>query len=165
MTVVGSGLMRMARLSDLATGGSIFQKLNREGEVPMANYYRTSKLLVYYAVKELAIRTPVSSESNVCLTIQTPGICKSDIFRDDVGMLKWLTMGAATAVLARSTEVGARTLVHAVNPKLPVEAHGRFLVDCQIAPEGLEYDSEQGPLIAKKWSVEIWELVKQIESS
>ena len=36
------------------------------------------------------------------------------------------------AVFARSTETGARTLVHAVSPELPKEAHGQFLMDAKI---------------------------------
>jgi NAD(P)-dependent dehydrogenase (short-subunit alcohol dehydrogenase family) len=107
MTVVGSGLMRMVDLSDIDTEGRILEKLNKEGEIPIARYYPISKLLTYYAVKQLARQNPLSKKSNVCVTIQTPGICKSDIFRDDVGIVKWLIMGAASAMLARSTEVGA----------------------------------------------------------
>ena len=37
-----------------------------------------------------------------------------------------------TAAFARSTEVGGRTLVHAVSPDLEAEAHGKFLMDCKI---------------------------------
>lgn len=37
------------------------------------------------------------------------------------------------AIFARSTEIGGRTLVHAVEPNLNVEAHGKFLMDCKIA--------------------------------
>jgi retinol dehydrogenase-12 len=36
------------------------------------------------------------------------------------------------AVFARTTEAGARTLVHAVSSELPKEAHGQFLMDAQI---------------------------------
>jgi hypothetical protein len=37
------------------------------------------------------------------------------------------------SLLARTTEVGSRTLVHAVQPDLEPVAHGAFLMDCKIA--------------------------------
>ncbi|KAK3070409.1 hypothetical protein LTR53_010531 [Teratosphaeriaceae sp. CCFEE 6253] len=164
MTVVGSGLMRTARLADFETSGSIFEKLNHEGNIPIANYYKNSKLLVYYAVRRAAALSPVSAQSNVILTVQTPGICKSDIFRDDVGVVKQIGMSAAMTFLARTTEVGGRTLVHAVEPGLSVEAHGEFLVDCQIMSEVPELDNEQGRGLAGKWTEELTMLLDQIES-
>jgi len=36
-------------------------------------------------------------------------------------------------VVARSTETGAYTLVDGVKPELGLDAHGRFLMDCNIA--------------------------------
>ena len=34
--------------------------------------------------------------------------------------------------IARKTDVGARTLIHAVEPDLSHDAHGEFLMDSQI---------------------------------
>ena len=34
--------------------------------------------------------------------------------------------------IARKTDVGARTLIHAVEPDLSRDAHGEFLMDSQI---------------------------------
>ncbi|KAK5734563.1 hypothetical protein LTR17_008784 [Elasticomyces elasticus] len=158
MTVVGSGLMNTANLSDFKTPGSILDKFNEQGNIPVGNHYRDSKLLTFYATRHLAERSPVA-ETNVIVTVQTPGVCESDIFRDDAGLLKSVAMKASMAMLARSAEVGGRNLVHAVTPDLPVDAHGRFLVDCQIADGTPGIDNEEGLAIAKQWNKEIFELV------
>ena len=132
LTIVGSGLMHTANYADFETSGRILDKLKRQGNVPAGNYYKNSKLLVYYAARHIARLHPVSKDSDVLLTVHTPGICHSDIVRAEIGWAKSVGMRVAMGVLARTTEVGGRTLVHAVSPDLPIEAHGRFLVDCQI---------------------------------
>ena len=42
-------------------------------------------------------------------------------------------MSLVIAMLARTTEVGSRTLVHAIQPDLETGAHGAFLMGCKIA--------------------------------
>lgn len=46
-----------------------------------------------------------------------------------------IIMSVMRAALARSTEVGGRTLVHAVKPDLDPSVHGKFLMDCDIGDE------------------------------
>lgn len=75
---------------------------------------------------------PLDSKSNVVITDATPGACESDLFRDGMGWLAGMFHAIALKVLARSTEVGSRALVHSVNPALGPEAHGRFLMDCKV---------------------------------
>jgi hypothetical protein len=86
-----------------------------------------------YFVRILAKLSPLGPESNVIINNLTPGACKSDIFRDEVGWFKAMMMGLGMALIARTTEVGSRTLVHAINPDLDPRAHGAFLMDCKIA--------------------------------
>lgn len=99
--------------------------------------YPTSKLLLLYAIREIAARSPVSAKSDVVINVMTPGACKSDIFRDDVPWYSWLGQmffqHVVMASFARTTEVGGRTLVNAVEPDLGDDAHGAFLMDCKIA--------------------------------
>lgn len=132
LTLVGSDAMYMVNPADLQADGAIFQRLNTRGNLTEGNYYIYSKLLVYHATRHIAALNPVSDKSNVLVTVQTPGACKSDLFRNDTGLLKGLGMRVTVALLARTTETGARTLVHAVRPDLPAEAHGGFLMDCQV---------------------------------
>lgn len=92
-----------------------------------------SKLLLLYGVRALAQLSPLSPQSNVIIDYLTPGACKTDIFRDDVGWFQRAMMKLAISLIARSTEVGSRTLVHAVVPDIGPEAHGAFLMDCKVA--------------------------------
>ena len=94
--------------------------------------YPTSKLLIFYAVRELAARSPITPDSNVVINVMTPGLCRSDLMRDanSLGMkiFEFVFMG----LFARKTEVGGRTLVHAVSTDLPEDAHGKFVMDCKV---------------------------------
>ena len=58
----------------------------------------------------------------------------SDIFRDDLPWYQGLPQKIGIYLLARTTEVGGRTLVHAVKSDIGSETHGKFLMDCKIAP-------------------------------
>lgn len=86
-----------------------------------------------YAIREIASRSPVTSDSNVIINFMTPGACRSDIFRDDLPWIKNLAKELMLTIFARTTEVGGRTLVDAVRPDLGVDAHGAFLMDCKVA--------------------------------
>lgn len=60
----------------------------------------------------------------------TPGACKSDFHREDQGFdkfKKWLL----SALLARSTEAGSRTLVAGI--AAGEESHGEYMADCLVA--------------------------------
>jgi NAD(P)-dependent dehydrogenase (short-subunit alcohol dehydrogenase family) len=137
MTLVGSDLMYTVAPADLLPNNdiaSILSHLNTPSVLPEGNYYAYSKWLVYQASRRIALEHPVREAeggSNVIVSVQTPGACKSTLFREeDVGVLKRAVSWAVFAVFARSTEAGARTLVQAVGPGLGIEAHGGFLMDC-----------------------------------
>ena len=94
--------------------------------------YKVSKVLLMYAVRSIAAKVPVSAKSNVVINYNTPGACKSDIFRDDLGWFERMMMSFATATIARTTEVGSRILVHAVQPDVGEHTHGEFVMDCKV---------------------------------
>lgn len=132
MTLVGSDMMYSINPANLQNpDGAIFPRINR-GALREGDYYAYSKLLVFYATRRVAALNPVSEKSNVIISVQTPGACKSDIFRDEVNGFAKMMMSIGIALLARPTETGAQTLVHAVNPELSADAHGKFLMDCQV---------------------------------
>jgi hypothetical protein len=58
-----------------------------------------------------------------------PGLCKTDIFRHNVGLAKFI-MDALVTWLAWTSEEGSRTLVHGViaGP----ESHGIMLDECKV---------------------------------
>ena len=96
--------------------------------------YKVSKLLLLYATRSIAETCPVPERSNVVINYLTPGACKSDTFRDDIGWLQAFVQNIAIAMIARTTEVGSRPLVHVVMPDVGAQTHGTFLMDCKIAP-------------------------------
>lgn len=133
LTVVGSDLMYIADLKELETKGSILEKHSNPAQPDMGQRYGLSKVLAFYSLRELAARSPLSPDSDLILSILTPGACHSEIFRDEVSTASKLTMAASLAIFARTTEVGGRALVHGIDTELPAEVHGRFLMDCKVA--------------------------------
>lgn len=91
--------------------------------------YGTTKLLGQLFLTELAKRVDPSS---VVVDWANPGLCRSDFGRDMSGPMM-VMMSIQTALLARTGEVGARTLVHAVTT-LGREAHGQYVEDAKIQP-------------------------------
>jgi len=93
----------------------------------------TSKRILLYAIREIAARSPVNADSNVIINFMTPGACRSDLFRDNISWFVRMFQEIMMTIFARTTEVGGRTLVHAVSPDLGVDVHGKFLMDGKIA--------------------------------
>jgi NAD(P)-dependent dehydrogenase (short-subunit alcohol dehydrogenase family) len=129
LTIVGSETQHIADPRALETSGRILDKLNTKGEIQLGTYYPLSKLLVYYVHRSVTSQRPVSKDSNVIATVMTPGACTSDLFRGDDNTFG---MRVAMKAIARTTEVGGRALVLAVNPDLGIEYHGKFLMDGKI---------------------------------
>ncbi|QIW99439.1 hypothetical protein AMS68_004957 [Peltaster fructicola] len=152
LAVVGSDIMYLADRKQLDVSGSILEALkDKSTAAQIGDRYALSKLLVFYSANDLAQRHPVSAKSGVILSVLTPGACHSDIFRD--GKSFALQLGWAT--LARTTEVGARTLVFGVDPNLPVETHGRFLMDNRINYSRQILDNKLDERLSRKWIAEL----------
>lgn len=83
-------------------------------------------------VRELAIRlaSPDSTEPPVIVNCMTPGACKSDFNREGAGLAK-IMFDVVCAIIARSTEVGSRTLVAAL--EAGIESHGGYMADSKVA--------------------------------
>jgi hypothetical protein len=45
-----------------------------------------------------------------------------------------LIMNIMISMIARTTEQGSRTIVHAASPDIGTDAHGAFLMDCKVFP-------------------------------
>jgi NAD(P)-dependent dehydrogenase (short-subunit alcohol dehydrogenase family) len=91
--------------------------------------YPLSKLLVIFAVRELANLLPVS-ESGVVLNSVNPGICKTDLSRNAPAEFR-KQLAEMHEKFGRTAEDGSRTLLHgAVAGK---DSHGIYLSDCEIA--------------------------------
>ena len=91
--------------------------------------YMNTKLLLMLACRSLAEKNPVSSSSPVVINYCNPGMCISEIDRDDRGRLAAFAVSTTTSIFARSTEVGSRTYVNAVVLS-GKESHGKFVTNC-----------------------------------
>ncbi|KAF2133655.1 hypothetical protein P153DRAFT_363802 [Dothidotthia symphoricarpi CBS 119687] len=116
--------------------------------------YPVSKLVQLLLVRAIAEHHP-ASEFPVTINIVNPGLCHSELAREANGWSFYLFK----LIVARSTEVGSRTLVHA--GASGVETHGKYLSDCAI--------EEPSPLVTDKEGKESQdriaaEVIKMIES-
>jgi len=106
--------------------------------------------------------SPVSAASNVIIDYMSPGACKTDIFRDDVGRLQKLVMSIVFGILARTSEVGSRALVDSIRPAIGREAHGAFLWDCKPA-ESPDVTGGDGPRLQKQFTKELFGVLEGID--
>ena len=66
------------------------------------------------------------AKPQVIMNLVNPGLCHSALTRESPWALEILKF-----FLARSTEVGSRTLVHA-GTEAGAESHGKYLSSCEI---------------------------------
>ena len=90
--------------------------------------YPVSKLLQLYTVREFARRLSESG-SEVVMNIVNPGLCKTDLSRN-AGPLLQILFAAIKALIARTAEMGSRTLLQATFTS--PESYGKYLSACQI---------------------------------
>jgi retinol dehydrogenase-12 len=94
--------------------------------------YAVSKLLQVFGVRELASCVAHDSKSaspTVIINCMTPGACKSDFDRESTGIGRIIS-DLMSAIIARTTEAGSRTLVAGV--AAGEESHGSYMADCQV---------------------------------
>ncbi|KAJ9605941.1 hypothetical protein H2200_009790 [Cladophialophora chaetospira] len=108
-----------------APSGQILRLLADASQANMNERYPVSKLLGVFCVRAFAMRFP-SHSYPVTVNCVNPGLCHSELARH-LGF----AMVIIKAILARSSEVGSRTLVHAASSG--PETHGQYLSDCKIA--------------------------------
>lgn len=106
-----------------ATAPNIFAKLNDERTARMSDRYYVSKLMVAMACRELAARRP--QDYPVVINYLNPGLCHSGLLREEPPVVY-----AIKAPLARTAEVGSRTLIHAA--AAGPSSHGQYLNNCTI---------------------------------
>jgi len=162
LALVGSDLNYIAIPSELVTDGSIIDKLNDKKQANMLGRYMLSKLLVLYTVREISRRSPLSPTSNVIVNVLSPGYCASNLRRDDTNAFVKVGTAVVDSVVQRTQEVGSRMLVHGVAPKLPAEAHGKFLWNHEIAADGWNTTSAQGKQLAPKWNKELFQKLEEL---
>jgi NAD(P)-dependent dehydrogenase (short-subunit alcohol dehydrogenase family) len=126
--IPNSALHYMAPTAELQPDKrSIIDRLNDPKTANMAGRYPLSKLLVLYAVRELAERSSPSGKAACIINTPNPSFCKSNLAQESQG-----TMGfrVAEKLLARSTEEGSRVLVHGLLAGR--ETNGQYLSNCRV---------------------------------
>lgn len=117
----------------------------------MGDRYFISKLLEVLGVREMAARTGTSYP--VTINTVNPGFCRSELGRE-AGWNLYLW----GLLLARSTEVGSRTIVAAA--EAGTGSHGKYMSESVVTEEGGFVRSEEGARAQKK----VWgELVAKLE--
>ena len=132
---------------------NIFNALSDESKARMNERYPTSKLLEVLVVRQIA---PKLEGSGVILNMLNPGLCHSELARD-----AGLFLAIMKFFLARTTEVGSRTLVAAA--VAGSESHGKYMSDATINDDALSdfVKSADGKEASKK----VWEELSAILES
>ncbi|KAK9386710.1 hypothetical protein V1515DRAFT_627382 [Lipomyces mesembrius] len=114
--------------------------------------FKTVEVLV---VREIA---PKVADSGVILNMLNPGLCHSELARDG-GWLLWFMK----LVLARTTEVGGRTLVAAAT--VGDESQGAYMTDGEVnnGALGAFVTSEDGEKAQKKVWTELKEILEKVQ--
>lgn len=119
--------------------------------------YPNSKLLEVLIFRHVYPILKQNGYKDVIMNILNPGLCHSDIGRDEGPLLK-VFMFFAMAVFARSTEVGGRTLASAIMPDKGMDGH--YLNDGVVSEESVSgyVKSEDGCAMGER----VWKEVRYI---
>lgn len=133
----------------------VFDALGIESKAGMGERYPTSKLLEVLVVRQMA---PKLDGSGVILNILNPGLCHSGLGREAGVFLAVMKL-----VLARTTEVGSRTLVAAA--VAGSDSHGKYMTDAKINDDALSdfVKSADGETASKKVWEELSEILESIQ--
>ncbi|MCJ1243828.1 hypothetical protein MMC30_001025 [Trapelia coarctata] len=164
LTIVSSEVHNFTPFTE-RNSPSIFDKLNDKATADMVDRYKkaarftfvslltgifsrynVSKLLEVLYCRELAAKMTESKKPTVTLNFVNPGLCHSELARNSPFSLTVLKF-----FLARSTEVGSRTLV--ASACAGHESHGHYMDDSVIGQPSPFVRSEEGAKAQKKvWS-------------
>lgn len=136
--------------------GSILDVLNDEKLTNMGERYPVSKLLVVLCAREMAAKikdsNKGSNQHDVILNYVNPGLCHSQLGREGSMVLEIMKF-----LLARTTEVGSRTLVDA-SLQHGSESHGHYVSDCKLTHPAKLVEGPEGPELQRR----IWEEVSGV---
>jgi len=112
----------------------ILNEMNDPEKADMGSRYYASKLMNIFFTRAYANRLMASSPISICAV--NPGFCKTGLFQPALTPFELITNKTLDASIARTPEMGSRTLIHAALNGLPKEEiHGKFLSSCRIVEE------------------------------
>ncbi|KAL6690616.1 hypothetical protein J3F84DRAFT_389071 [Trichoderma pleuroticola] len=152
--IPNSALHYMAPLAEL-NDANLLDWLNDVKRADMGGRYPLSKLLVLYAVREIAKR----AKGKFIINTPNPSYCKSDLTKesDSAGMR------IAEKIMARSTEEGSRTLVHAI--LTDESSHGQYLTNCKVQVPAKHVTNQWGQQVQKRFFDELISKLETISPS
>jgi retinol dehydrogenase 12 len=105
----------------------VLEQMSKEENVKWDKRYSESKLLQVLVLR--AITPKLNKEKGVVINMLNPGLCQSKLNRDGSMVLEVMKF-----FLARSTEVGSRTLLASAGAGW--ESHGTYMSDAVVRKEG-----------------------------
>lgn len=123
----------------------------------MGDRYFVSKLLEVLVCRRIARNNPVA-QLKVTVNFLNPGFCWSGLAHEFMNPAVKLLM----ILLARSTEIGSRTLVHA-SVTAGDETHGKYLSDCKITSCSSLVEGKEGWTLEERVWQELAEKLEQIQ--
>ena len=105
-------------------------------------------------VRELSSRLP--TPTMVAVSAVNPGFCHSRLTRniEKIPLLKYV-LAFYKGILARTTEMGSRTLVHPAIEPGERDRHGHYLSSCKVTEECDYALSSEGKEVSKRLWVRI----------
>lgn len=155
LVIVSSDVHFLTSLPERKTSGNILHELSDKGKARMSDRYFVSKLLEVFACREICA-TNAPQGYPVIINFVNPGLCYSGLTRE-VSIVATLMK----FLLARTTEVGSRTLVHAA--AAGDQTHGKYLSECQVKEVAPFVLSSEGAETQKRVWKELSEQLQEIQ--
>ncbi|KAL0486635.1 retinol dehydrogenase [Acrasis kona] len=140
---------------------NIFERLNDQTHFKPNDRYQISKLLDVLLTRALAENMKAPEDKSISVTSVNPGLCHSELGRE-AGWGLWLMKKA----LARTTEMGARTLTHSAVGKLePHATKGTYYSDCKETEPSDFVIGEEGKKAQDRLWTEMVQILSRVDSS
>jgi len=159
LTIVASDAHEQANLREQFEP-SIFSAFKDPASKFQPDRYNASKLLEIFTVRELGPAITASGKPEIILNTLTPGFCHSELMRHAVfplNLFAWI----GKAIIARTTEVGSRTILAAA--AAGKDSHGQYMADCKIGEPSRFVRSEGGKVVQKRVYAELLGILESIE--
>ncbi|KAK0130412.1 hypothetical protein ONS96_000932 [Cadophora gregata f. sp. sojae] len=141
---------------------SIFEALKKNNQAYINDRYNTSKLLEVLLVRSIsaAMKQSPNASTPVILNTVNPGLCHSELDKDIEGISGYI-FTFLKMLIARTTEVGGRTLVHscAAGP----ESDGRYMSECVVKEPSPFVRSKEGAETQERVHKELMEILEEIQ--
>ncbi|EMC96843.1 hypothetical protein BAUCODRAFT_491665 [Baudoinia panamericana UAMH 10762] len=161
LTLVGSLIHYFAPDDqlDVTTDRDTFSALSDSKTADMKSRYPLSKLIEHLIFTNFVRQVSTSAGTHrIIINLVNPGWCASELTRyRSKGLVERLIF----FMLGRTTEQGARTLVHGVTA--PGQMDGQYLSECQVKPQSAFMNSDRGTMIARTLWDELVRRIKQID--